>query len=281
MALKGNLRDFSIVQLLNLINLARKTGTLRIDRGTERAHLSFRGGKLVYAMRDENGGQLIPALRQSGMITEEQARTIRSRAGARSDKELGLLLINAGYVSQKDILESMRARVLDNVYPLFRWGEGAFHFASGDPQVDGLITVRVDLENLIMQGTRRLEEWERLQEDLPDLQASLKFADRPQTSLRDINLNVQEWRVISFINPRNTIQQIAQYNNMSDFQIRKIVYGLLQAGLVEIVRPEAKAPRRAGVSGAEARPKQVSTKKRRPDVKRNVIMRLIDRIREL
>jgi hypothetical protein len=138
-----------------------------------------------------------------------------------------------------------------------------------------VITVHVDLENVIMQGTRRLEEWERLQEELPDLHASLKFADRPQTSLRDINLNVQEWRVISFINPRNSIQQIAQYNNMSDFQIRKIVYGLLQAGLVEIVRPERKRPERPGV------PKRVPTKKRRPDVKRNVIMRLIDRIREL
>jgi hypothetical protein len=275
MALKGNLRDFSIVQLLNLINLARKTGTLKIDRERERADLSFRGGKLIHASLDGKGSQLVSALRQSGMISEEQARTIRSRAGARSDKELGLLLINAGYVSQNDILESMRTYVLDSVYPLFTWGEGGFRFESGAPQVDGAITVRIDLENVIMQGTRRLEEWERLQEELPDLSVSLKFADRPQTSLRDINLNVQEWRVISFINPRNTIQQIANYNNMSDFQIRKIVYGLLQAGLVEIVRPEREEPEHP------ESPERVSPQKRRPDVKRNVIMRLIDRIREL
>jgi hypothetical protein len=31
MALKGNLRDFSTTQLLNLINLARKTGALTIE----------------------------------------------------------------------------------------------------------------------------------------------------------------------------------------------------------------------------------------------------------
>jgi len=31
MALKGNLHDFSITQLLNLIHLARKTGTLAIE----------------------------------------------------------------------------------------------------------------------------------------------------------------------------------------------------------------------------------------------------------
>lgn len=276
MALKGNLRDFSIVQLLNLINLARKTGTLRVERNGERAQLAFREGKLVYAILDGESGQLATALRRSGMITEEQARAIRTRAGGRSDKELGLLLVNAGYVSQNDILKSMRSYILHNVYPLFTWSEGSFRFESELPTDDGAIMVPVDLENVIMQGTRRLEQWERLQEELPDLDISLKFADRPRANLRDINLNVEEWRVISFINPRNTIRQIAQYNNMSDFQIRKIVYGLLQAGLVELLRPE----REKEAQQLETT-EPVPPKKRRPDVKRNVIMRLIDRIREL
>jgi hypothetical protein len=31
MALRGNLRDFTITQLLNLINLAQKSGTLVVD----------------------------------------------------------------------------------------------------------------------------------------------------------------------------------------------------------------------------------------------------------
>lgn len=276
MALKGNLRDFSIVQLLNLINLARKTGTLKIDRSSDSARIWFKEGRLVYATLDGSHNQLSAALRQSGLISEDQARLIRSRAGTRSDKELGLLLIGAGYVTQNDVLGSMRRFILNNIYPLFSWRDGLFHFESGLPTVDGVITVPIDLENVIMQGTRRLEEFERLQEELPDLGASLKFADRPQTSLRDINLTVEEWRVISFINPRNTIRQIAQYNNMSDFQIRKIVYGLLQAGLVELVRP-APEP----MPEAPGFPEPVPPTKRRPDVKRGVIMRLIDRIRKL
>jgi DNA-binding transcriptional regulator YhcF (GntR family) len=49
---------------------------------------------------------------------------------------------------------------------------------------------------------------------------------------------VEEWRVVSFINPKNTMKQIAHTNKMSDLDIRRIVYGLLQAGLVEIIRPE-------------------------------------------
>ena len=246
MALKGNLRDFSTAQLLNLINLERKTGTLA------------------------------RVLQKAGKIPEDVARAIETQADVKSDKELGLLLINAGYVSQDDIIQSVRNYVLNNVYPIFTWPEGDFRFEANVLPFEDRITVPIDLENVIMEGSRRLKEWEHLQEELPDLDMALKFADRPQVNLRNINLSVEEWRVISFINPRNTIRQIAQYNNMSEFQIRKIVYGLLQAGLVELVQPEgAPAPTPAG------KPKPTPVTMRRPAVKRNVILRLIDRIRKL
>jgi len=188
------------------------------------------------------------------------------------------LLSNAGYVTQKDIVDSVRNHVLEVVYKLFTWPEGTFRFEPNLLPVEGRITVSIDLENVIMEGSRRLREWERLQEELPNLDMALRFTDRPDARLRTINLTVEEWRVVSFINPRNTIRQIAQYNHMSDFQIRRIVYGLLQAGLVELVPPE----------GAEVKPPPgaptpvgVPPVQRRPAVKRSIVQRLIDRIREL
>ncbi|MBN1812009.1 MAG: DUF4388 domain-containing protein [Anaerolineae bacterium] len=276
MALKGNLRDFSTTQLLNLINLARKTGTLAIDARDNSARLSFREGKLVYATLGQDA-RLAGILHRSGKISEEQARTIQTQASAKSDKELGLLLINAGYVSQSDILQSVHAYILGNVYPLFTWPDGTFRFESNVLPFSDRINVAIDLENVIMEGSRRLKEWERLQDELPNLDMALKFADRPGANMRNISMSVEEWRVVSFINPRNTIRQIAQYNNMSDFQVRKIVYGLLQAGLVELVQPEGVIlPVKPGAPGQVA---PLTT--RRPAVKRGVVLRLIDRIRKL
>ena len=45
MALKGNLRDFTFSQLLNLINLAAKTGTLVIEGSSDIARVFFRDGQ--------------------------------------------------------------------------------------------------------------------------------------------------------------------------------------------------------------------------------------------
>lgn len=283
MALKGNLRDFSTTQLLNLINLARKTGTLTIENSNGASRMSFREGKLIYASMDQRSGSLVSILQRAGKLSPEQSRRIQENTAKSTDKELGLWLINAGLVSQNDIIQSVRQHILDIVYRLFTWNEGLFRFEANILPPPDRIVVPINLESVIMEGSRRLKEWERLQDELPDLDMALKFTDRPDARLRNINLTVEEWRVVSFINPRNSIRQIAKANNMSDFQIRRIVYGMLQAGLVDLVRPEGAAPPVAAPAKPrkeEKAPVQQPTTQA-PAVKRSVIMRLIDRIRRI
>jgi len=280
MALKGDLRDFSTTQLLNLINLARKTGTLTVGGPDGESRLSFLEGKLIYASLDGMDDHLVTVLRSAGKLSEQEVRIIQAQAGNKTDRELGVLLINSGRLTRSDIEEAVQSHVLNNVYRLFTWSEGSFRFDPNYLPVKNHITVSVGLANVIVEGSHHIKEWERLRDELPDLECVLQFAARPRTNVRDISLSVEEWRVISFINPRNTIRQIAQYNNVSEFQIRKIVYGLLQAGLVDLL--PTSGPPQSGATSATVQPEsRKPMRMRRPAVKRNVIMRLIDRIREL
>lgn len=277
MALKGNLRDFSTTQLLNLVNLARKTGLLTIQgQGGNAARLYFREGKLIHANTGGEDGHLADMLLKAGKLSAEQAKMIQTRAEMQSDKQLGLALMNAGYVTQDDIVQSVKNYMLEIVYKLFNWNEGQFQFEQNILPSDDRIAVPISLENVIMEGSRRVQESERLHDELPDLSSvALRFTDNPDARLRNVNLSVEEWRVISFINPRNTIKQIAQSNNMDDFKIRKIVYGMLQAGLVELTRPEGMAMPSIAAGGRRRGVEKP------PAVKRNVVERLIDRIKRI
>jgi hypothetical protein len=272
MALKGNLRDFSTTQLLNLINLARKTGTLQIMTKGSEAKVCFKEGKLIYATLGQDG-HLADMLQKVGKLTPDQARTIREHSANQSEKALGQMLINAGKISQNDVIQAARVHMLDVVYRLFALVEGDFRFEPTLAPAQDRITVPIDLENVIMEGSRRLKEFERLQDELPNLDMALRFTDRPDTRLRNISLSVEEWRVVSFIKPGNSIKQIAQYNSMSDFQIRKIIYGMLQAGLVELVQPEGFVPPSAKPGAAPGAP---PVKPMAPAVKRSVVVKLID-----
>ncbi len=290
MPLQGNLRDFSTTQLLNLINLAGKTGTLSIyesvrtgekdalgaDKmapGKERARVAFKMGKLISAMLGGQDGNLVSVLNKAGKLTDEQARIIRERAKNTSDKALALLLINANYVTQRDVVSSIQQHTLDVVYNLLGWDEGPFRFADNELPSSDRILVPIDLENVIIEGARRIKEIEQLTSHLPNLDMALKFPENPREKFKGIHLSVEEWRVVSFINPKNTIRQIAKANNMSEMEIRRIVYGLEQAGLVEIVKPPSMD---GAVTGGLKRPTT-----RTPQVQRTVVTKLIDRIRNI
>lgn len=282
MALKGNLRDFSTTQLFNLVNLARKTGTLAIH-GTEEAKVSFQAGKLVYACLGDGHENGLPAvLFEKGKLSQEHYDIITGHIHNANEKQLGRLLIQAGYVSQTDILQSVRQTFLDIVYRLFTWTEGTFRFEAGEQPPPGRLTVPIDLESVIMEGSRRMQEWERLQEELPDLDASLQFTDRPDARLRNIRLTVEEWRVVAFVSPRNTIRQIARGNNLSDFQIRRIVYGLMQAGIVRLVPQAGSQPVQVLAGGQQIGTQQrADVRQASPTVKRSIVARLIERIKRL
>ena len=67
------------------------------------------------------------------------------------------------------------------------------------------------------------------------------------------------------------MRQIAKANRMGDIEIRRIVYGLIQTGLVEVVRPKgAPMPAQAPRIPAMDETQQAS-----------LVNRLIDRIRSL
>ena len=271
MALRGNLRDFTITQLLNLVNLAHKTGTLIVEGPGETARVSFREGKLAYAQIGQEDSRLAGILYQNNKLTANQYQLIQQRAGNFSDKELGLLLINAGTVSKEDILDNLQQYFTDVVHRLFTWVEGLFHFDSEALPPADRINVRLDLENLIIEGSRALREWEQLQDEIPSLDMALKFADRPGANLRNVNLSIEEWRVVSYVNPKNTMRQIANTTKMNDLEVRRIIYGLLQAGLVGIVRQEgAPVPPPVHVYPTEDKNEQKS-----------LVYRLINRIRSL
>ena len=273
MTLKGNIRDFPLTQLLNLINLAKKTGTLVLEDTTESASLSFRDGKLAYARMDQEDNSLATILYQAKKINPNQHQVIRARSSSMSDKELGLLLINANYLSQQDVINSLQAHFVSIIQRLFTWMDGFFRFEKDIQPPEDKITLRIGLENLIFEGVRRTREWEQLQDEIPSLDMAMKFCERPGSNVRDLSLSKEEWKVISYVNPKNSIQQIGRAVQMNDVEIRRIVYALLQAGIVELVRPLG-----APVVTRPVTPTMPAVTK---EQRKSLIGRLIDRIRSL
>lgn len=271
MTLKGNLKDFSFTQLLNLINLANKSGALYIEKPGISCGALFKSGKLAYFETSEESPSLLKMVTNHKLITAAQHRLLRERLVNQNEQEIGIYLVSAGYTTIDQVLEVLEEEYSNRFRPLFTWREGDFRFETGEIPPDGRIQVRLNLENLIVEGARKLKEIKELKSEIPSLDMALQFTHRPGTDLRRINLTSTEWRVISYVNPNNSIQQIANTTQLDEMEIRRVVYTLLQAGLVEIIRPNGMPVALPGKSLPVNKPKE----------NRPLIQRLIERIRSI
>lgn len=275
MAIKGNLHDFTLTQLLNLINLAHKTGTLVVEGSNDSVEVFFSNGKLAYAQTGEDDNSLVGILHKAQLLSANQYRGIKANVNGMSDKELGLLLINANYFSQQEILNSLQIHFIDVLKRLFTWMEGFFQFETNVSPPEDKITVRINLENLILEGSRQAQELEHLEEEIPSLDIGVKFVDRPGSNIANLKLSQTEWKVIPYVDPKNTLSQIARVTNLSDFEIRQVTYSLLQAGIIELVRPTTPE--------GEPPPKRIPDPIVKGDKEegKSILTRIINRIRKI
>lgn len=290
MPLQGNIRDFSTTQLLNLVNLSRRTGMLTIFEavptgekdamknekmaaGEERAKVAFNKGKLVYASFSAQDGSLVSVLNKAGKLTDDQAKILKERAKNTSDKALAMRLIGAKYVTQADIVGCIKQHIVDVVYNLMAWTEGPFRFDDNATPGNEHILVPIDLENVIIEGTRQFNQMAEINKTIDDLDMALRFPENPKEKFKGIHLGVDEWKVVSYVNPKNTIRQIMKVLNMNEAEIKKVVFGLHQAGLVELVRKTATT---APANRSSRRRKRAGNQ---PDKK--VINKLIDKLKSI
>jgi len=271
MALKGNLSDFSFVQLLNLINLAKKTGALTIESGNWNVKLFFRNGKLSSAFLGRESVPIVRIMARARLLSGSQAASLAEKYKNLGDKEAGISLMNSGHLTQGQIFSGIEFYLKEIVRTLFTWHEGAFDFWISELPPKEVIQVDLGLESLILEGSRQIRELEDLTSEIPSLDMSLRFTERSSVDFHQLNLNGAEWRVVSFINPNSTMRQIAAAARLNEIEIRRIVYNLLQAGLVEIVRPaEPILFKGAHISPLVDTPEQ-----------RSIIHRVINRIKSL
>ncbi|MFO7167209.1 MAG: DUF4388 domain-containing protein [Chloroflexota bacterium] len=270
MALVGNLRDFGLSDFLYLVDRGYKTGCLHLERPDDTASLYFEKGKLVTAVRRDENASVTDLLVRKGKLTPEQAQHALMAQRNDGGASVAQIILQLNLLTREELQRVLQQHIEESVYGLFAWPEGEFRFEQGQrPEpIAPIMPVPLPVEHLIMEGVRRIDEWGRIRDRIPSTDMVVKFVEQPGEKAKGINLAADEWRVFARINGRDTLAEIAQKTNMSDFDVCRIVYGFLTAGLVEVIRKPMPMPSIPGRPVAEA-----------PKVKKSLVARIINRIR--
>jgi hypothetical protein len=117
------------------------------------------------------------------------------------------------------------------VYSLAIWRSGEFRFEAGTSAPRQ--TIQKSNTNLLMEAARRLDEWRVLSRKIPsvDLVPEFVILDNREGQ---INLNTMEWLLLSKIDGRRSVKEIAAATGMGVFDSAKLLYGLVATNLIRL-----------------------------------------------
>lgn len=237
MQLQGHVRDVSLPEIFRLLKMSRKTGVLKVASGKMGGQVYFRDGEVYYAHSTVSGAPLGERLVRAGKLRPSELNAVLSDQQAAADPRplLGAMLRERGLVSEEALETYVREQVEDSVFTLFNWPEAEFQFVQGEePPVNDLL-IALDAEAVIMEGCRRVDEWELVMRTLGSLE---KVPSQIATGTgREVILKAREWDVLCFIDGRRDINTIVAESGLDRFGTAKTVFGLVNAGLVSVRDP--------------------------------------------
>jgi len=239
MALKGSLKDFSIPDLFQLLNFGKKNGTLNLTRGKARGYICFRNGEVFFATTNWKRQSLGLKLLNAGIVTKAQVDEVLElqKTTARGQR-LGQLLIRQEYITKEQLEVFVEEQIQDAVFEMLRWTDGDFDFQPGVVFPEEDIGLSISTEELIMEGSRRLDEWNRIEKKIPNLNVIFKMTSMQGREAAQISLTPEEWMVLTFIDGEKSVRQIVELTGMSTLHTCKILYGLIGSGLLVNITPD-------------------------------------------
>jgi tetratricopeptide (TPR) repeat protein len=239
MAIEGPLRELGIHDVFQLLDLSRKTGMLRVSSTLreDEGVVYFDSGRVIQATIRSKPAAMEAVLLQAGRITEQDIERARERrANGRASREIAELLVESGAISAKELERHRRQQIESVVFDLMSWREGFFSFEER-PRTDLPRDTRiaVSTESLLMEGARRIDEWSRIAEIVPNLSVVAELA--PFDASREgatLDLLPHEWQVLTMIDGERDLRAMAALLGRDEFEVAKIAYGLATTGVISL-----------------------------------------------
>jgi hypothetical protein len=232
--LSGDISVISIAEVLQLLDLQRQSGALRMFTRKEEITLHIRAGNLDWATFRGLSDEFLVGryLVGSGLLTRE-GLSKGLEAHARSQDLLGEALVKLGLVSEAQVQRALIRQASELLYEVVRWNSGRFSFSVGtDNPIASKAALDLETGSLVMEGFRRVDEW-RMIEGSFDFDEVL-FPD-PVAIERlggNSNLTFQERAVLDAMDGERSIREIVGSMGGSSFDLCKIVYQFLNSRLV-------------------------------------------------
>jgi hypothetical protein len=230
MGVSGNLNSMLPGDLLQWLSLGQKSGTLVVTNKEVEKKIFFRSGRVISSASNDPREYLGQFLMSHGYLNEEELRKAME-VQQQSGILLGKILVMIGLINEEDLTRLMRLKAEEEIYDVFLWQEGEFHFIDNElPQME-MVPLKVDVTGIIMEGTRRVDEWPRIREVIPS-DAFIPVKQKPIEV--DEEFDEVQTTIVDSIDGKRTIAEIVLESRSASFVVNSTIVPLIRGGFVAL-----------------------------------------------
>jgi len=232
MAFEGNIEDFGVSDVLQLINSQGKTGVLDFKKRKETISIGFEDGMISTASHNKKGvlRPIVDYLVLTGKVSKSD---LKKYSGI--SKKKGVLvvdtLVERGILTKEDLEKIIEFKIQEIVDELFTWENGEYKFMLGEKLYSkSNYKVLVNPQFLILEGMRRIDEWPKIEKAIPD--AKIVFSRKKKPSL-SIKMGEQEKIVLPLLNGERSVEEVVELSGLGRFRTYHTLFILIEGGAIE------------------------------------------------
>lgn len=242
--LSGNLRDFGIADVFQLIGQQRKTGVLELSRGKRRVQLVFDRGAVVTAFpaaaRDGDSDPLGDMMVRCGVLSRGRAE---QATGARrsSAQPFARAVVERAWLDpgQVAFVEDLLTR--DTIFEVLRWSSGSFDFRAQPVSHERDPGALLGAEQILMDGLRMVDEWQAIASQISSRDGVFEAVgdfERYRDHAGALSADQLEAArsVFSLVDGHRPVHRIVDLSRLGTFDGTRILAELKGAGLIAPVR---------------------------------------------
>jgi len=232
MSLTGNLNTVSLPDLLQLISSSKNTGMLSLMRQTQRKEIYFREGNIIYATssnaEEELLGNLLLRLGKISQVDLDEVLKVHRSTG----RMIGATIVEMGFLKKEELISCLKLQIEEIVYNLFSWKEGDFTFQEDKEPEGEQITTNLNTMNVIMEGSRKIDEVLEMQKILPKDYVALSINSNPKIKTDSLHLSFEELKVLLMVDGDKTYADLLEQSPLGEYHTSKALLKLLTRGIV-------------------------------------------------
>ncbi|TMD71889.1 MAG: DUF4388 domain-containing protein, partial [Chloroflexi bacterium] len=235
--LQGSLRDFGLVEILQMMELGGMTGALRLKQFSGRVGIIyFSEGKLASCSELDVGALTLgDVLQQLGMATSQVIeQAFSQQLHDAFGKRIGERLISMGVINERQLKEALRTKALWTVREMALWKEGSYEFiASSNAQTllpYGENSLELEVMRVTMEMVRYSDEWEYLRQFLPHtVLTTLQMAPAIPYAL---SFDTHTFELLVHVNLYRRVRRIASAMRRPEMDVARELAQLVQQRLL-------------------------------------------------